>query len=98
VPLYDYHCDHCEKTKEVFSSYEDRDGQYCLLCFSLMRRLFTVKAEMAFDPYYDSQLGEYIESRPQRKLLVEETYRRCVACEPPETRIDWMKSKGIYKD
>lgn len=56
MPLFDYKCDKCDKTIEIFLSFSDLDNEFkCLECGCVMNRQFpnTFNFELTYNPKKD---------------------------------------------
>ena len=71
MPTYDFICESCKKTSEVFCSIDDRAGQTCEHCGgALKQQIVAPYVPQEFVPHFDKGLGVYVNSRQHRKQIM----------------------------
>ena len=87
MPIYDYHCDHCEHSFSAVQSYNDGPIEKCPNCGKRPRRLFTVPAiHFKGSGWYktDSRRGsDKSESKSEKTETKTETKSEAKPSKPP---------------
>lgn len=71
--LYDFHCDYCAVTFEVYQPINDEHKASCPKCGQSARRIYTpTPHSFTFKAGWDAGLGEYVDTKKQRETFVRE--------------------------
>jgi len=71
MPLYNYHCDNCNKDSELFNTVEKREYALCE-CGSSMKKIFSLISKPVVYDYYSENLGARVTGPQHKRRLMQE--------------------------